>query len=77
MISVAAFTIYVVLELIENFDGVRECEASEIGNFLELDVDLDIAEIASLTLDSELGSISWEGIVTIVGLINRLEDLQY
>ena len=66
-----------VLELIENFDGVRECEASEIGNFLELDVDLDIAEIASLTLDSELGSISWEDIVTIVGLINRLEDLQY
>ena len=77
MISVAAFTIYVVLELIENFDGVRECEASEIGNFLELDVNLDIAEIASLTLDSELGSISWEDIVTIVGLINRLEDLQY
>ena len=77
MISVAAFTIYVVLELIENFDGVRECEASEIGNFLELDVDLDIAEIAGLTLDSELGLISWEDIVTIVGLISRLEDLQY
>ena len=77
MISVAAFTIYVVLELIENFEGVRECEASEIGNFLELDVDLDIAEIAGLTLDSELGSISWEDIVTIVGVINRLEDLQY
>ena len=77
MISLAALTICLVLELVDKFEGVRECDASEIGNFLELDVDLDIAEIAGLTLDSELGSISWEDIVTIVGLVSRLEDLQY
>ena len=77
MISVAALTIYVVLELVDKFEGVRACDASEIGHFLELDLDLDIAEIAGLTLDSELESISWEDIVTIIGLVSRLEDLQY
>ena len=77
MISLAALAIYVVLELVDKFEGVRECDASEIGHFLELDLDLDIAEIAGLTLDSELESISWEDIVTIIGLVSRLEDLQY
>ena len=49
---------------------------SEIPHLLRLDLDLDIAEIASQTLDSELGTISWEDIVTIIGLIARLEDFQ-
>ena len=77
MISLAAIAIYVVLELVETFEGVRACDASEVGQFLQLDLDLDIAEIAGLTLDSELESISWEDIVTIIGLVSRLEDLQY
>ena len=76
MISLAAIAIYVVLELVENFEGVRACDASEIPHLLRLDLDLDIAEIASQTLDSELGTISWEDIVTIIGLIARLEDFQ-
>ena len=74
MISVAAIAIYVVLELVENFEGVRACDVSEIPHLLRLDLDLDIAEIASQTLDSELGTISWEDIITIIGLIARLED---
>ena len=77
MISLAAIAIYVVLELVENFEGVRACDASEIPHLLRLDLDLDIAEIAGQTLDSELGVISWEDIVTIIGLVARLEDLQY
>ena len=76
MISVAAIAIYVVLELVENFEGVRACDVSEIPHLLRLDLDLDIAEIASQTLDSELGTISWEDIITIIGLIARLEDFQ-
>ena len=74
MISVAAIAIYVVLELVENFEGVRACDVSEIPHLLRLDLDLDIAERVSQTLDSELGTISWEDIVTIIGLIARLED---
>ena len=76
MISVAAIAIYVVLELVENFEGVRACDVSEIPHLLRLDLDLDIAEIASQTFDSELGTISWEDIITIIGLIARLEDFQ-
>ena len=76
MISVAAIAIYVVLELVENFEGVRACDMSEIPHLLRLDLDLDIAEIASQTLDLELGTISWEDIITIIGLIARLEDFQ-
>ena len=74
MISVAAIAIYVVLELVESFEGVRACDASEIPHLLRLDLDLDIAERVSQTLDTELGTISWEEIVTINGLIARLED---
>ena len=74
MISVAAIAIYVVLELVENFEGVRACDVSEIPHLLRLDLDLDIAERVSQTLDSELGTISWEDIVTIIGLIARLKD---
>jgi len=74
MISVAAIAIYVVLELVESFGSVRACDVSEIPNLLRLDLDLDIAERVSQTLDSELGTISWEEIVTIIGLIARLED---
>ena len=74
MISVAAIAIYVVLELVESFEGVRACDASEIPHLLRLDLDLDIAERVSQTLDTELGTISWEEIVTIIGLIARLED---
>ena len=39
MISVAAIAIYVVLELVEKFEGVRACDASEIGHLLALDLD--------------------------------------
>ena len=74
MISVGAIAIYVVLELVESFEGVRACDVSEIPHLLRLDLDLDIAEHVSQTLDSELGAISWEEIVTIIGLIARLED---
>ena len=74
MVSVAAIAIYVVLELVESFGSVRACDVSEIPSLLRLDLDLDIAERVSQTLDSELGTISWEEIVTIIGLIARLED---
>ena len=53
---------------------MRACDVSEIPHLLRLDLDLDIAERVSQTLDSELGTISWEEIVTIIGLIARLED---
>ena len=74
MITVSAIAIYVVVELIESFQGVQACDVTEIPHLLRLDLDLDIAEHVSQTLDSELGAISWEEIVTIIGLIARLED---
>ena len=74
MISVGAIAIYVVVELIESFQGVRACDVSEIPHLLRLDLDLDVAERISQTLDAELRTISWEEIVRIIRLIARLED---
>ena len=74
MISLAAIAIYVVLELVEKFEGVRACDASEIPHLLRLDLDLDVAERISQTLDEELRTISWDEIVRIISLIARLED---
>ena len=76
MLSLVALTICLVLELVDKFEGVRECDESEIGNYLEIDLDLEIAEVAGLQLDSELEELLWEDIVTIIGLVGRLKDLQ-
>ena len=76
MISLVALTICLVLELVDKFEGVRECDESEIGNYLEIDLNLEIAEVAGLQLDPELEGLLWEDIVTILGLVGRLEDLQ-
>ena len=54
MLSLVALTICLVLELVDKFEGVRECDESEIGNYLEIDLDLEIAEVAGLQLDPEL-----------------------
>ena len=74
MISVGAIAIYVVLELVESFQGVRACDVSEIPHLLRLDLDLGVAERISQTLDEELRTISWDEIVRIISLIARLED---
>ena len=37
---------------------------------------LEIGEIEGLELDPELEGLLWENIVDILGLVNRLEDLQ-
>ena len=76
MLSLVALTICLVLELVDKFEGLRECDESEIGNYLEIDLDLEIAEVAGLELDTELEELLWEDIVTIIGLVGRLEDLQ-
>ena len=76
MLSLVALTICLVLELVDKFEGLRECDESEIGNYLEIDLDLEIAEVAGLQLDPELEGLLWEDIVTIIGLVGRLEDLQ-
>ena len=47
---------------------------TEIPHLLRLDLDLDVAERISQTLDAELRTISWEEIVRIIRLIARLED---
>ena len=74
MISVCAIAIYVVIELVESFQGVQACDVSEIPHLLRLDLDLDVAERLSQTLDEELRTISWDEIVRIISLIARLED---
>ena len=74
MITISAIAIYVVVELIESFQGVQACDVTEIPHLLRLDLDLDVAERISQTLDAELRSISWEEIVRIICLIARLED---
>ena len=76
MLSLVALTICLVLELVDKFEGVTECDKSEIGNYLEIDFDLEIAELAGLQLDSELEELLWEDIVAIIGLVGRPEDLQ-
>ena len=76
MLSLVALTICLVLELVDKFEGLRECDESEIGNYLEIDLDIEIAEVAGLELDPEVEELLWEDIVTILGLVGRLEDLQ-
>ena len=75
MLSLAALTICLVLELVDKFEN-QEWDESEIGDFLEIDLDISIGEIEGLELDAELEGLLWEDIVTILGLVGRLEDLQ-
>ena len=75
MLSLAALTICLVLELVDKFEN-QEWDESEIGDFLEIDLNIEIGEIAGLELDPELEGLLWENIVDILGLVNRLEDLQ-
>ena len=73
MLSLAALSICLVLELVDKFENL-EFEESE--DFLEIDLDIEIGEIEGLELDPELEGLLWEDIVAILGLVNRLEDLQ-
>ena len=73
MLSLAALTICLVLELVDKFENL---EFEESGDLLEIDLDIEIGEIAGLELDPELEGLLWEDIVAILGLVNRLEDLQ-
>ena len=75
MLSLVALTICLVLELVDKFEN-QEWDESEIGNFLEIDLDIEIGEVAGLELDPEFEELLWEDIVTILGLVGRLEDLQ-
>ena len=75
LLSLVALTICLVLELVDKFEN-QEWDESEIGNFLEIDLDIEIGEVAGLELDPELEGLLWEDIVTILGLVGRLEDLQ-
>ena len=75
MLSLAALTICLVLELVDKFEN-QELDESEIGDYLEIDLDISIGEIEGLELDAELEGLLWEDIVTILGLVGRLEDLQ-
>ena len=74
MLSLAALTICLVLELVDKFENQED--ESEIGDFLEIDLDISIGEIEGLELDAELEGLLWEDIVTILGLVGRLKDLQ-
>ena len=73
MLSLAALSIVLVLELLDRFENL---EIDEFEDFLEIDLDLEIGEIEGLELDQELEGLLWENIVDILGLVNRLEDLQ-
>ena len=73
MLSLAALCICLVLELLDRFENL---EVEEFEDFLEIDLDIEIGEIEGLTLDPELEGLLWENIVDILGLVNRLEDLQ-
>ena len=73
MLSLAALSICLVLELVDKFENL---EFEESGDLLEIDLDIEIGEIAGLELDPELEGLLWEDIVAILGLVNRLEDLQ-
>ena len=73
MLSLAALSIVLVLELLDRFENL---EIDEFEDFLEIDLDLEIGEIEGLELDPELEGLLWENIVDILSLVNRLEDLQ-
>ena len=73
MLSLAALSIVLVLELLDRF---KNLDIDEFEDYLEIDLDLEIGEIEGLELDPELGGLLWDNIVDILGLVNRLEDLQ-
>ena len=73
MLSLAALSIVLVLELLDRFENL---DIDEFEDYLEIDLDLEIGEIEGLELDPELEGVLWDNIVDILGLVNRLEDLQ-
>ena len=73
MISLAALCIILVLELLDQFKNLN---INDFKDYLEIDLDLDIGEIEGLELDPELEGELWNNIQDILGLVNRLEDLQ-
>ena len=73
MLSLAALCIILVLELLDQFDNL---DIDNFEDYLEIDLDLDIGEIEGLELDPELEGELWNNIQDILGLVNRLEDLQ-
>ena len=73
MISLAALCIILILELLDQFENL---DIDDFEDYLEIDLDLDIGEIEGLELDPELEGELWNNIQDILGLVNRLEDLQ-
>ena len=73
MLSLAALCIILVLELLDQFENL---DIDDFEDYLEIDLDLDIGEIEGLELDPELEGELWNNIQDILGLLNRLEDLQ-
>ena len=73
MLSLAALCIVLVLELLDRFKNLN---IDDFEDYLEIDLDLEIGEIEGLELDPELEGELWNNIVDILGLVNRLEDLQ-
>ena len=73
MISLAALCIILILELLDQFENL---DIDDFEDYLELDLELDIGEIEGLELDPELEGELWNNIQDILGLLNRLEDLQ-
>ena len=73
MISLAALCIILILELLDQF---KNLDIDDFEDYLEIDLDLDIGEIEGLELDPELEGELWNNIQDILGLLNRLEDLQ-
>ena len=73
MISLAALCIILILELLDQFGNL---DIDNFEDYLELDLELDIGEIEGLELDPELEGELWDNIQDILGLLNRLEDLQ-
>ena len=73
MISLAALCIILILELLDQFENL---DIDDFEDYLELDLELDIGEIEGLELDQELEGELWDNIQDILGLLNRLEDLQ-
>ena len=73
MITLAALCIILILELLDQFENL---DIDDFEDYLEIDLDLEIGEIEGLELDPELEGELWNNIQDILGLLNRLEDLQ-
>ena len=73
MITLAALCLILILELLDQFENL---DIDDFEDYLELDLELDIGEIEGLELDQELEGELWDNIQDILGLLNRLEDLQ-